>query len=263
MTVLYPELQRGPALEVLGDVRRAWKKGVHEVERLRAISHPRAFAAPTGGSAATDRDLRDLRDAVDADIDQLAQSGGRGDSVQREFDLVLGRSLHRHWRGSPAGASREGVWNFLTLVMFPQLLCRRFGDLPEPRALGTPRNVLRRVWMREHVLGDVIHNQQNPLREDEFVQIMERTALARTPSLARIIAVEVLNRPAGPYREEFTRELAKDVVRSSGPVLLDSLDQAELTALVSTAASRVSESLRARPVSPAGSGTQPTRRPTG
>lgn len=243
MTLLYPELPRGAALEVLGGIRTAWSKGIDEVERLRASSHPRAFAAPTGGHAASDKHLRDLMSAVDNDLAAWADNPRKGSERTREFDLVLGKSLHEHWRGSPAGASREGVWNFLTLVMFPHILCLRFRDLPEARALGTQRNVLRRVWLRQHVLGDVIHDQAAPLREDEFVQIMERTALIRTPSLARLVAQEVLSRRADANREEFTREFAKDVVSASGPVLLDALDIEELANLVRRSAERVTAAL--------------------
>lgn len=236
MTILYPELPRGAALEVLGEIRDASRKGIEAIGGLRALGHPRASAPPTGGFAASEGDLEGFAMAVNKDLEGWMTNWTAEAESIRSFDLALGRSLCRHWGGTPASASREGVWSFLSLVVFPDLLYRRFPDLHEARALGTRRNVLRRVWLREHILGDVIHDQANPLREDEFVQVLERTALIRTPALARLVSLQILARPAGSSREAFARELGKEVVRASGPLLLDALALPALNDLVHQAA---------------------------
>lgn len=231
--LLYPELPRGAAHERLVQLREAARRGgVLELRRLASLRHPRAFWPPTGGRAAQESDLYTLSTTVERAVEDWQREAKPGEAGNRDFDLMLGRVLHTHLSTSPAAASREGVWSFLTLMVFPESLYARFPAMPEERAFGTQRNVLRRVWLRQEVLGDVIHNQPEGLREDEFVQIMERTALIRTPALARAVAVEVLKRPADGHREGFTRALTKEVVRRTGPLLLDALDPDELEAMV-------------------------------
>lgn len=238
--LLYPELPRGAAHERLVHIRSAASSGgIQALKRLASLRHPRAFWPPTGGRAAQETDMYALSTTVDQAVTDWRAGAKAGEASNRDFDLTLGRVLHEHLHTSAAAASREGMWSFLTLMVFPEYLYARFPTMPDERAIGTPRNVLRRVWLRQEVLGDVTHGGSDGLREDEFVQIMERTALIRTPTLAKAVASEVLKRPADGSRESFTRELAKDVVRRTGPLLLDALDAGELGALVAECAARL------------------------
>lgn len=237
MSRVYPELPRGAALALLGEIRE--RKGAEgQVSGPARFSHPRAAASPTGGHAVSEDDLRQLSERINGVIRPWIEDGPESVGT-RDFDLALGKALHEELGVSPAMASREGMWSFLTLVVFPHLLVFRFPSTKEERALGCPRNVLRRVWLREELLGEVIHRPHGGLREDEYVQILERTALARTPSVAKLVAREVLKRDSDGAREGFTRELAKEVVRQTGPLLLDALDESQLTQLVADCAARV------------------------
>lgn len=237
--LLYPELPRGAAHERLSQLRLAASKdGVHGLRRLASLRHPRAYWPPTGGRAAQESDLYALATTVEQSVENWRVQAKAGEAGNRDFDLLLGKVLHRSLGSSSSGASREGMWSFLTLMVFPEYLYARFPSMPDERAFGKQRNVLRRVWLREDVLGEVIHDQPDQLREDEFVQIMERTALIRTPSLARAVAKQVLSRPADAQREAFTRSLAKEVVRRTGPLLLDALSPDELESLVEECAAR-------------------------
>lgn len=237
--LLYPELPRGAAQERLAEVRRASITGAAGLRRIASLRHPRAFWPPTGGRAAQEADIHRVAQAVEREVTEWQRTARREEDGNRDFDLVLGRALHENLRVSPAAASREGMWSFLTLMVFPEYLYSRFPKMPDERAFGTHRNVLRRVWLRQEVLGDVIHREDGGLREDEFVQILERTALVRTPALAQAVAQEILKRPADGAREGFSRDLTKEVVRRTGPLLLDALNPEELQQLVSSCAGQV------------------------
>ncbi|MBL0749257.1 hypothetical protein [Nocardioides baculatus] len=135
----------------------------------------------------------------------------------------------------PADAAHSGTWTFLTLVVFPDLAWARFPDLHESRVLGGPRNALRRTWMRQHVLGDLHSEPRNPLGEDELVGLFERSALARNRRLVRAVAREVLSSETSS-RSDFARQLYKRITHLTGPLLLDSLTDHQLSALVTAAA---------------------------
>ena len=237
--LLFPELTRGVAQERLAEVRRTSLSGASGLRRIASLRHPKAFWPPTGGRAAQETDIRGVVQAVEGAVTEWQRTARRGEDGNRDFDLVLGRALHENLHISPAAASREGMWNFLTLIVFPEYLYARFPKMPEERAFGTHRNVLRRVWLRQEVLGTVIHRKEGGLREDEFVQILERTALVRTPALAQAVAREILSRPADGAREAFSRDLAKEVVRRTGPLLLDALSPDDLQKLVRDCAAQL------------------------
>ena len=169
------------------------------------------------------------------------------------FDLALGRTLHEHLRIIPADAAHDETWSFLTLVVFPDVAVLRFPDMHVDRLIGTPRNVLRRTWFRQEVLGDLLHSTDRPLGEDELVGLFERSALARNRALIRRLAVAVLAYDGPAARSEWARDLYKRVTFITGPRLLDALSDAELDAIIhgtETASALRSSSARAsRPAS--------------
>ena len=148
------------------------------------------------------------------------------------FDLTLGRALHEHLGIIPADAAHDETWSFLTLVVFPDVAVTRFPDMHVDRLIGTPRNVLRRTWFRQEVLGDLLHSTDRPLGEDELVGLFERSALARNRALIRRLAVAVLAYDGPVARSEWARDLYKRVTFTTGPRLLDALSDAELDAII-------------------------------
>ena len=148
------------------------------------------------------------------------------------FDLALGHTLHEQLRIIPADAAHDETWSFLTLVVFPDVAVIRFPDMHVDRLIGTPRNILRRTWFRQEVLGDLLHSTDRPLGEDELVGLFERSALARNHALVRRLAVAVLAYDGPAARSEWARDLYKRVTFSTGPRLLDALSDAELDAII-------------------------------
>ena len=205
--------------------------GISGVQALARAEHPRAAPAATGGRVANSEHIANVREAVLKTIEPW-----RLEAVPRSqaaaFDLTLGRALHEHMGIIPADAAHDETWSFLTLVVFPDVAVIRFPDMHDDRLIGTPRNVLRRTWYRQEVLGDLLHSTGRPLGEDELVGLFERSALARNRALIRRLAAAVLAYDGPAARSEWARDLYKRVTFTTGPRLLDALSDAELDAII-------------------------------
>jgi hypothetical protein len=206
--------------------------GLWGVEALARIEHPHAAPVATGGHAAEPEHIANVRAAVLETIRPWMEQGTVPRSQAATFDLALGRTLNEHLCIIPADAAHDETWSFLTLVLLPDVAVLRFPDMHVARLIGTPRNVLRRAWVREAVLGDLLHSTDRPLGEDELVGLFERSALARNHVLIRRLAVAVLAYDGPAARSEWARDLYKRVTFSTGPRLLDALPEAELDAII-------------------------------
>ena len=224
---VYPRLSDGDALlrlAELGDAAAGSVRGLHD---LVALTHERAAPVPTGGPVAGQVELSRLRGRVVHDLSGFLDADRPISGGFREFDWALGRSLWSHLEIVVSDAAHRSTWNFLSLMVFPDLVWNRFPDPSEERALGTPRNVLRRVWNRYKLLGDLDGRGAEALNEDELVQLTERTSLARNRRLVSALALRVIAY-SGPRRMEFTRELAKRATFVTGPLLIDVLTDSEV-----------------------------------
>jgi hypothetical protein len=206
--------------------------GVSGVQALAKAEHPRAAPVATGGRVANSEHIANVRAAVLKTIEPWRRLDMVPRSQAAGFDLALGHSLHEHLRIIPADAAHAETWSFLTLVVFPDVAVLRFPDMHVDRLIGAQRNVLRRTWFRQEVLGDLLHSTDRPLGEDELVGLFERSALARNHALVRRLAVAVLAYSGPAARSEWARDLYKRVTFSTGPRLLDALSDAELDAII-------------------------------
>lgn len=198
---------------------------------LVEFEHPSAAPVATGGVPITADELAGLRRRVSGQLESWMEEPFLSRSAATSFDRVLGRALHDEMEIVPSDAAHAGVWTFLTVMVFPDLLARRFSDMSEERAFGGKRNVLRRTWEREEVLGDLQSAADRPLVEDELVGLFERTALSRNRELVRALAQRVIAHD-GTQRTAFARELYKEATYLTGPLLLDGLAPDQLQELV-------------------------------
>jgi hypothetical protein len=233
-SLVYPRLPLGAARELLAEIRDAQERGVAAVAKLAAISHPKAAPVATGGREATADELLTVRVAVLDEVGPWVDQGSISRKQQPKFDARLGRALHEALRIVPADAAHPGTWNFLTLVLLPDVAVTRFSDLPDDRGLGTKRerNVLSRAWIRWAALGDLLDQGDPVLGEDELVGLLERTAVARNRVLVIELARAIIAYDGKTARSEFARNLYKLVRYRTGPLMLDLLSQAELSAVV-------------------------------
>lgn len=197
------------------------------------FTHPNAPPYVVGTPAPQER-LRTVREAVVQAVEDLDSSGGSGARTAK-WDLAVGRALYETMEIVPSDASHEGPWAFMTLIVMPDLAVQRFPERHPDRLFGGRRNVFRRTWWRQYILGDLTNRDGvRPLGEDEMVNIFERSKMARNHALARVLAETVLDY-TGENRADFTRRLTKRVRSLTGPLLLDVCSETQLRSLVKEA----------------------------
>jgi hypothetical protein len=219
--------------------------------------------------------LRTLRE----DIESIGRSVGwpRGIATTesfRKFDRSLARHLHEQLGISAHEASKQGIWQFLCCVVFPDIVSWRFPlgseTAAEARFFGGNRNALGRLWWRAEVLRDDQaadpYHLLDSLMEDELVQIMERPSIARCRPVARALAKGVASvyeardrRSELLGRMDLMREAAKRILRTGAVIAFDVLKEDQAAALVKIELARACEALlagvdRDRRAEPAGEG---------
>lgn len=125
------------------------------------------------------------------------------------------------------------MWNFLTLLVLPDVAVWRFPGRADERLLGRSRNVFSRLWWRGEVVGADLIDVRSGLGEDELVNIMERPTLAANPTVARSLARIILERGAEVpvARSELMRDVSKRFLRAQAVLCVDALDPDEIWAL--------------------------------
>ncbi|MFI6233507.1 hypothetical protein ACIBD9_08105 [Micromonospora sp. NPDC050784] len=239
---VYPRLPLAIARARVAEIAEAWTTGgLEAVAVLSDVLHPHAAPVATGGRVRDPDQIADVRRAV---CERLKPWLADGEVPRRDsaaYDLQLGRVLHQELDILPADAAHAGTWSFLSLVVLPDVAVVRFPTLHVDRLIGTPRNALRRTWMREDVLGDLMHSSDRPLGEDELVGLFERTSLARNRRLIRRLAVAVQAYDGTTARSQWARDLYVGVTYATGPRILDALSDSELDGLIVDAAERAGQ----------------------
>lgn len=232
MTLLFPRISKSIALATLEELRR---RGDQDVAGFVRMDHPKVEFAATSARRARPADLQHLRDEV------MAVVGAVPLTEQAEFDRALGQILANRLQMSRSEASHDEPWSFLTLMVFPDLLVRRYPDLHQNRALGSRRNVLRRTWLRETLIGPEGYQTDQPLNEDEYVQILERTAMVRIPGMARSLGRNLARIKMEGRADRLTRRVATRITWMTGPRELSTLTEDDIETLVKTAIAELTE----------------------
>ncbi|QCV94185.1 DUF6339 family protein [Acidipropionibacterium acidipropionici] len=194
---------------------------------------------PTGGAAAEHQQVKQWREEIMSRLAGLDLSTQEG---RQRHGLVLGRSIAEVIGPVKADAAHDGVWSYLSLRVFPDVVHARWpGErsqervkLPVDRWIGgagnRDRNYLKLAWRRWMVLGDIMETASPLLGEDEFGALLERSAVARNKPLVREVAKVILeygpDQPGG--RSKFAREFMKLVCMKTGSLYLDILSEDEI-----------------------------------
>lgn len=248
---IYPRLPLGQSEARLVEVARAYETGgLAGTAQLASLESSKAAPAPTGGKVAGPDRLAQVRASAMEAIYPWYTAGFVPREEVHQFDLSLGASLHKSLQIVPADGAHTDTWSFLSLIVMPDISALRFPSLHRTRMLGLPRNALRRPWLRQEVLGDLLIADVS-LGEDTLVGLFERTALSRNRVLIREMARQLIEYEGPIARSLLARELSKRVVLATGPYLLDARSPSEVAALVSDAIQKSEGTLRAGKVSEA------------
>lgn len=206
-----------------------------------------AVPNPTGGEAASHEDLVRWRRQV---VDQLRGWNTGSKSLNDRHGARLGRAISQVIDPIPSDAAHDGVWSFLSLNLFPDVVFARWPpesgttELSKDRWIGAQlardRNYLKLSWRRWQVLGPVMESAAMPLGEDEFGALLERTSVARNVRLVRAAAREIVAFSTHNSRMDFAREFMKILTFQTGPLNLDVLDDSELAELIRDASEEAS-----------------------
>lgn len=257
---LIPRLSTAHAVSRLLEIEERLKEGVPPAS-LVEFEHPGAHPNPTGGSVVTQGELRDWRNRVLAHVAEVPRADRHRDNLH---GIYLGRALENVFNPIPADASHDGVWSFLSLMVFPDVVAERWPmssdsdrRLPKDRWIGAQvgrdRNYLKLSWRRWRVLGEIMVQADPPLGEDEMDNLLERTSLARNVRLTRITArrIAAYDPNAAPGgRMIFTRLLMKAIRYQTGARMLDVLTDRALAELVDDLAEQILEGMNYRDGSP-------------
>lgn len=249
-SVLIPRLRAGEAIQLLADHARRLGEGATP-EYLVDTTHI-TTSDPSAGPLASAAQIDAWRDAVVARVsgfDLTTKTGRDG------YGMTLGKALAEVIDPIPSDAAHDGVWSYLSLRVFPDLVYARWpgetivGELrlPADRWIGIQagnrdRNYLKLAWRRWVVLGDVMESADPLMGEAEFGHLMEdRTSVARDRRLVREAAAVVVkygaDQPGG--RSEFARKFMNLLSARTGSMLLDILTDDEIHDFVEEEASSI------------------------
>jgi hypothetical protein len=239
---LYPLLARSPSVDRL--VVELMGLEVGECRNRRSLKHDEQVVSPTGGVPAVDSDLQ----AIVAGLTTIAERYGYPEPGRDNgaSDAEWSEFLHREMQITPHEAANDDLWHFFTCVLAPDLTRWRWNiepaDKPSDRWITVShrgRNCFGRLWWRCEALK--LPTEENPytlihqLKEDEFVQLMERPWLASHGQLSRISAQVLLERDAVepiPNRGRHFREMQKQLLRLGAFIEFGALDEGQLRMLV-------------------------------
>lgn len=195
------------------------------------VADSKAFP-PTGGTALTVSDLLRFRDHCKESLTSALSLGSWSPS---QFDLEMGRALYEQSSGSPGEFGNAQVWDFLTLVLLPDLAMTRFPMDAKGAASrligGNRRHVFQRLWRRWQVFGrEVVESEF--LTEDDYGALLERHLTSQMREVAQRSARAIYTSGrSGSARREFTRVFMRQLVQTSGLVSISNDDPDHLDAL--------------------------------
>lgn len=233
---LFPRLQAASARRLANELRYL---SVTEARDRASCSLDDAYFPPSGGAPVAKADLVRLASRAREAAGKLGFPDETRRQARADFDVVVGQVLHTQMEISPAEASQEGIWTYLTCRLLPDLVVWRFGPTPsvDDRFLTKGRgvrNTFARLWWRWEVLGDdePEGGLLRGLGEDQVVQIMERPTLASARPLARAVARYFLSLDPATATEDLMRDAMKRFQRLGAFVRFEVLSGAELDNLV-------------------------------
>lgn len=232
---LEPRLDAGAARRLrenlLDDLEGAVFDEAHFDEMLKA---PRTFPA-TGGRPVARADLLALRGTC---LEAVGQLPSDSSEFGAKFDLRIGAVLYRYSVGRLSEFGDPGVWDFLTLVLLPDVIAPRLAASRSRSAQkerltgGHRRHVLQRLWRRWTVFGEEVVTSRI-LMDDDYVALLERQVTSEHPAISRAVAERVREvKNSGQDQRAYTRQFMRRFLALTGLVGIASHDASQAEILV-------------------------------
>jgi hypothetical protein len=186
-------------------------------------------------------------------LEELRAKGDRKTTRTRVIDIELYKLFANEFPISPFEAGVESNWEYLALVVLPDLVLERHpvkqslhdsidfedfedGDLEDDRSSVLPkrfkggeRNAFRRIWIRAHAARRDLSLLEEAL-EDNLVAVFERTRVSQNPTIAMSVLnamqrLRDLESDPNATFEDIVRDAMKRVVRLMSVKNLDVLPE--------------------------------------
>lgn len=232
---IFPRLETGRAIESrvrLLESPRPTDQVFSDDMLESAFEAPNVFPA-TGGKRVSLDELLELRSTCQDETSLL--DGLRTRDFGARFDLRIGGALYRATSPSRGEMGNPRVWDFLTLVLLPDLALKRFSaDSKDARTRltgGHRRHVFQRLWKRWQVFGEELV-LSSELTEDDYGVLLERNFTLARRRVARRAATQIIQADvARSERRDYARILTRQLQQTSGVVVIGDDDESHLDRL--------------------------------
>lgn len=220
-----------------------------------ALQDARAFPV-TGGARITPRELADLRQSLLEAVARAEKSATL--EPDAAFDLEVGRELNRAGHDAHGDFGDPRVWDFVTLVLGPDIAARRIATLASSHQESTStvkritggdrRHIFQKLWKRWQVFGiDVVESSR--LTEDDYVATLERRITLERGRLARQVAHAITGSGfTGSSRRTYTRVFMRNLQQASGLVQIRDDDAEAVRTIVDHVHDQTVRSLNSPPL---------------
>jgi hypothetical protein len=186
---------------------------VRDLAALSRADHPQETFAATGGVRARPGDIERFAKAVRDTALEFGYPDRAGDQDRIAFDRAAAEVVYRSMSVTTVEASNRGVWNFLAVVVMPDVTQWRFGRDNAERWIATDltRHMFARLWWQALTFGvptddgGIDFSLLRRLSESDLNQLTERRSIGGNPRLARALARAVTEVDAA------RREVIRDV----------------------------------------------------
>lgn len=203
----YPRIDDSAAIRLIADLIQKTPAKSGEMATTR---HDHQYYYPTAAQFVSEEKLEGFRNSVIEMVSELGFPQSSSSDQKRTFDQEMSFLLSKELELIPAEAANPEIWNFLTLVLLPDVAKWRYPNpsnvLDYSRWLGGHRNVFRKLWWREVTLGKELNSE---LGEDEAVGIMERPLLGGQAPVARAMASALMQ-----MEKEFPDQPRSELMRA-------------------------------------------------
>lgn len=239
MSTLWPRLAAPIARSLFSDLQVSDPPGRIAVAELR---HPTATFASTGGSRASEADLRRVRDAIVATAERFGYPDRANDPIR--FDREMAVALLEAMPMPEGEALVRDVWSHLALVTAPDVTYWRFvrnpGDTWNAErwvCTDRTRHMYARLWWQARQLTMQTETGRDTslldgLTESELNHLTERTTIGGYAPLVQALARAVISLPPERRQRDIVRQAALLLLRRTAVVDPCSLDPAQVQRLV-------------------------------